>query len=93
MLLACAGVPKEIFDGERRVAITPTVVKTLLKQGFKEVVVEAGAGDLSEFTVRRGCAAAGQMCRATPNTASMPSTGLLSMCCASSHSVSTSALV
>lgn len=47
-----AGVPKEVEDGEKRVAITPTVVKTLLKQGFKQVVVESGAGEASEFTVR-----------------------------------------
>lgn len=53
-------MPKEIFEGERRVAITPTVVKTLLKQGFKEVVVEAGAGDLSEFTVSQICSSQGQ---------------------------------
>lgn len=32
-------------------AITPTVVKTLLKQGFKQVVIEKGAGDASEFSV------------------------------------------
>jgi len=43
------GVPKEIFDGERRVAVTPTVVKTLLKQGFKDVVVESSAGERAEF--------------------------------------------
>lgn len=38
-------------EGEKRVAVTPTVVKTLLKQGFREVLVEAGAGDASEFSV------------------------------------------
>ena len=36
-------VPKEIRPGERRVAIVPQDVKTLVKRGL-EVVVEAGAG-------------------------------------------------
>jgi NAD(P) transhydrogenase subunit alpha len=37
------GVPKEIFPGERRVALVPMVVPTLAKAKL-EVVVEAGAG-------------------------------------------------
>jgi NAD(P) transhydrogenase subunit alpha len=37
------GVPKEIFPGERRVALVPMVVPTLAKAKI-EVVVEAGAG-------------------------------------------------
>ena len=37
------GVPKEIYPGERRVALTPVVVPMLAKAGL-EVVVEAGAG-------------------------------------------------
>ena len=37
------GVPKEIYPGERRVALVPLVVPNLTKAGF-EVVVEAGAG-------------------------------------------------
>jgi NAD/NADP transhydrogenase alpha subunit len=37
------GVPKEIYPGERRVALIPTVVPNLAKAGF-EVIVEAGAG-------------------------------------------------
>jgi H+-translocating NAD(P) transhydrogenase subunit alpha len=37
------GVPKEIFPGERRVALTPVVVPMLAKTGL-EVVVETGAG-------------------------------------------------
>ena len=37
------GVPKEIYPGERRVALVPLVIPTLIKAGF-EVVVEAGAG-------------------------------------------------
>ena len=37
------GVPREIFPGERRVALVPGVVPALAKAGL-EVVVEAGAG-------------------------------------------------
>jgi H+-translocating NAD(P) transhydrogenase subunit alpha len=37
------GVPKEIFPGERRVALVPLVIPNLAKAGF-EVVIEAGAG-------------------------------------------------
>src|SRR5579862_3901053 len=37
------GVPREIFPGERRVALVPGVVPTLAKAGL-EVIVEAGAG-------------------------------------------------
>ena len=37
------GVPREIFPGERRVALVPGVVPSLAKVGV-EVLVEAGAG-------------------------------------------------
>jgi len=37
------GIPKESFPGERRVALVPAVIPSLLKTGF-EVVVESGAG-------------------------------------------------
>src|ERR1700675_2700972 len=37
------GVPRESFPGERRVALVPLVIPSLVKAGF-EVVVEAGAG-------------------------------------------------
>jgi NAD(P) transhydrogenase subunit alpha len=37
------GVPKEIFPGERRLALTPVVVPMLAKAGL-EVAIEAGAG-------------------------------------------------
>jgi len=37
------GVPKEIYPGERRVALVPAVLPTLTKAGF-EVHVQAGAG-------------------------------------------------
>jgi NAD(P) transhydrogenase subunit alpha len=43
------GVPKEIYPGERRVALVPTVVPNLTKAGF-EVVVEAGAGLAAGYT-------------------------------------------
>ena len=41
-------VPKEISPGERRVSLIPEVVQHLVKLG-SEVVVEAGAGDLSRY--------------------------------------------
>ena len=37
------GVPREIFPGERRVALVPAVIPNLTKAGL-EVIVEAGAG-------------------------------------------------
>jgi H+-translocating NAD(P) transhydrogenase subunit alpha len=37
------GVPREIFPGERRVALVPSSIPTLAKGGL-EVIVEAGAG-------------------------------------------------
>ncbi|KAI9149600.1 NAD(P) transhydrogenase [Paramyrothecium foliicola] len=43
------GVPKEIFPGERRVALTPANVALLLKKGFNKVVVERGAGTSADF--------------------------------------------
>lgn len=42
------GVPKETAAGERRVALVPSDIRALQKQGF-EVIVEAGAGVLSGF--------------------------------------------
>ncbi|KAM7369090.1 hypothetical protein PAMP_013387 [Pampus punctatissimus] len=42
------GVPKEIFQNERRVALSPAGVQALIKQGFN-VIVESGAGELSKF--------------------------------------------
>ena len=41
--LLIIGVPKEIYPGERRVALVPSVLPTLTKAGF-EVHVQAGAG-------------------------------------------------
>jgi NAD(P) transhydrogenase subunit alpha len=43
------GVPKEMFPGERRVALVPSVVPSLTKAGF-HVVLESGAGDAAGFT-------------------------------------------
>ena len=37
------GVPKENYPGERRVALVPSVVPTLIKAGF-EVHLQSGAG-------------------------------------------------
>ena len=42
------GVPKEIYPGERRVALTPVVVPMLAKAGL-EVIVEAGAGTAAGY--------------------------------------------
>src|SRR5436190_2866738 len=42
------GIPKEIYPNERRVAATPETVQKIIKLGL-EVVVEAGAGDASDF--------------------------------------------
>lgn len=41
-------VPREITEGETRVAVTPDVVERLVKKGF-EVLVEAGAGEAAYF--------------------------------------------
>ena len=38
------GVPKEIYPGERRVALVPVVIPNLAKAGF-QVLLEAGAGE------------------------------------------------
>jgi len=42
------GVPKEIYPGERRVALTPAVVPLLAKAGL-EVVIETGAGERAGY--------------------------------------------
>lgn len=43
------GVPKEIFPGERRVALVPAVLPGLTKAGL-EVVIETGAGAAAGFS-------------------------------------------
>lgn len=50
-LLCILGVPKETFEGERRVALSPAGVSSLLKAGFKGIHVEKGAGTAAKFTV------------------------------------------
>ncbi|KAL6744711.1 hypothetical protein V8C86DRAFT_3036518, partial [Haematococcus lacustris] len=43
-------VPRESFEGEKRVALTPAGAATLLKEGFAAVLVERGAGAAAEFS-------------------------------------------
>lgn len=43
------GVPKEVHNEERRVAIGPEVAEKLIKRGF-QVWVESGAGALAQYT-------------------------------------------
>jgi NAD(P) transhydrogenase len=43
------GVPKEIFNLEKRVAVTPSTVKKFRSLGF-QVLVESSAGDLATYT-------------------------------------------
>jgi NAD(P) transhydrogenase len=43
------GVPKEVYQNEKRVSLTPEGVQRLLKTGFAEVYVEKGAGEGSSF--------------------------------------------
>ena len=43
------GAPKEIFEGEKRVALTPDSAKRLQKLGY-ECLVEAGAGEAASLT-------------------------------------------
>jgi H+-translocating NAD(P) transhydrogenase len=44
------GIPKEIYDLEKRVAATPESVERLLKKEFKAVHIETKAGEASCFT-------------------------------------------
>ena len=43
------GVPRETYEGERRVATTPDVAAQLIELGF-EVAIESGAGEHSSFS-------------------------------------------
>ncbi|BHH82279.1 Re/Si-specific NAD(P)(+) transhydrogenase subunit alpha [Desulforhopalus sp. 52FAK] len=43
------GVPKEQHQGELRVAMTPDVITAVIQLGY-EVMIEAGAGELSKFS-------------------------------------------
>eukprot|EP01061_Rhynchopus_euleeides_P041913 TRINITY_DN73253_c0_g1_i1.p1 TRINITY_DN73253_c0_g1~~TRINITY_DN73253_c0_g1_i1.p1 ORF type:complete len:1101 (+),score=502.03 TRINITY_DN73253_c0_g1_i1:85-3387(+) len=42
------GVPKEVLQNERRVAVSPTSAQSLVKQGY-QVQVQKGAGELADF--------------------------------------------
>ena len=42
------GVPKETFENEKRVALSPEAAQKLIKQGFT-VNIESGAGKASDF--------------------------------------------
>ncbi len=42
------GIPKEVHDGEKRVATTPDVARQLIKLGF-EVAIQSGAGAAANF--------------------------------------------
>jgi len=44
------GVPKEIKEGERRVATTPEVASHLIKKLGFEVAIESGAGEAANFS-------------------------------------------
>ena len=44
------GIPKEIREGEKRVATTPEVAELLIKKLGFEVAIEAGAGDLAKYS-------------------------------------------
>lgn len=48
LLGLAVGVPKETMTGERRVALTPDVVRRLTRSGFR-IVVERGAGEKASF--------------------------------------------
>ncbi|HVL21659.1 MAG TPA: NAD(P)(+) transhydrogenase (Re/Si-specific) subunit alpha, partial [Amaricoccus sp.] len=43
------GAPKEIFAGEKRVALTPQSAAALQKLGY-ECIVESGAGEAARFS-------------------------------------------
>ncbi|KIY72210.1 PNTB-domain-containing protein [Cylindrobasidium torrendii FP15055 ss-10] len=43
------GVPREVYPGERRVALTPSNAATLLKSGFRKVLIEQDAGGHAQF--------------------------------------------
>lgn len=44
------GVPTEVFEGERRVSLTPANVALLRKKGFSKILIQRGAGSLADFT-------------------------------------------
>ncbi|MGH7452285.1 MAG: NAD(P)(+) transhydrogenase (Re/Si-specific) subunit alpha, partial [bacterium] len=42
------GIPKEILEGETRVAVVPSMI-AILRKNKHEVLVEAGAGSVASF--------------------------------------------
>ena len=44
------GIPKEVHDGERRVATTPEVANQLIKKLGFEVAIQSGAGAAANFS-------------------------------------------
>jgi H+-translocating NAD(P) transhydrogenase len=55
------GVPKEAFQNERRVAITPQNVVALKKKGFSNVLIERDAGTAARFLDQQYVAAGATM--------------------------------
>ena len=43
------GIPKEIHEGEKRVATTPEAAERIQKLGYS-VCIEAGAGEAANFS-------------------------------------------
>lgn len=50
-LVLLLGVPKETFEREKRVALSPAGVAALLKAGFGNVLVQSSAGEAAKFKV------------------------------------------
>mmetsp|Transcript_2504 Transcript_2504/g.4004 ORF Transcript_2504/g.4004 Transcript_2504/m.4004 type:complete len:1047 (-) Transcript_2504:308-3448(-) len=44
------GIPKETYDLEKRVAATPATVASMKKAGFKEIIIESGAGLAASYS-------------------------------------------
>ncbi|MCX8081418.1 MAG: Re/Si-specific NAD(P)(+) transhydrogenase subunit alpha [Bacteroidia bacterium] len=55
------GIPKESKPGEKRVSVTPDVVKDFIKKGY-EVLVESGAGSGASFSDQNYKDAGAQIC-------------------------------
>ena len=44
------GIPREVADGENRVASTPEIVKRFISKGLHSVIVQSGAGQRCSFS-------------------------------------------
>jgi NAD(P) transhydrogenase len=55
------GCIKETYPEEKRVAVTPENVQLLLKSGFKEILIERGAGEASQFSDQEYTAAGAKL--------------------------------